>query len=107
STRTRRSSSNAPPKTCARASSRRSPAATTTGSVSTPCYVVLAAEISCRGAEVFVSRKRPKNKRAVEAVPEEVLAEGSGPNNAEALAEAANEAFAEAEERQARAEEVV
>ena len=42
-----------------------------------------------------MSRKRPKNKRAEDAVPEEILAEGSGPTpDAEALAEAASQAFA-------------
>jgi segregation and condensation protein B len=52
-----------------------------------------------------VSRKR-KNKRSNEAVPEEVLAEGSGPHqDADSLAEAANEVLADA--KAADAEEVV
>jgi segregation and condensation protein B len=51
--------------------------------------------MSRRGAEVFVSRKRGKHKRAKQAVPEEILAEGSGPHqDANALAEAASEALA-------------
>lgn len=45
-----------------------------------------------------VSRKRGKNKRVEQAVPEEVLAEGSGPNevvdaDAQALADAASDAL--------------
>ncbi|HEY5950563.1 MAG TPA: hypothetical protein VIV40_33960, partial [Kofleriaceae bacterium] len=45
-----------------------------------------------------MSRKR-KNKRAEEAVPDEVLAEGSGPHqDADSLAEAASEALANARE---------